>query len=252
MQWKLNSKQGRIVFGNKTPGQALNQLNSPNDVVFDKKTNSLIIADQGNRRILRWSLNENTQIGEVLIPNISCSNLAIDQEGSIYVSDNVKHEVRRWKKGEKEGTIVAGGNGQGRQLNQLNNPTYLFIDQEYSLYVTDQNNYRIMKWAKDAKTGLQVLSCTGSMNRQATKWSEIAGVFVNSFEQVFAADSDLNRVARWHRDQESSNIILPQNPTAKTETGSNGFTSLTFDNAANLYVTDTFNNRVLKFEIDFD
>ena len=33
-----------------------------------------------------------------------------------------KNEVRRWKIGETKGTIVAGGNGQGNQLNQLSYP----------------------------------------------------------------------------------------------------------------------------------
>jgi len=34
----------------------------------------------------------------------------------LYVSDYVKNEVRRSKRGENEGRIVAGRNGQGDQL----------------------------------------------------------------------------------------------------------------------------------------
>ena len=31
--------------------------------------------------------------------------------------------------------VVAGGNGKGNQLNQLNFPTYLFVNEEQALYV---------------------------------------------------------------------------------------------------------------------
>ena len=61
----------------------------------------------------------------------------MDKNGYIYVSDFKKDEVRRWKRGETNGIIVAGGNGKGNHLNQLNCPTYLFVDQDDSLYVSD-------------------------------------------------------------------------------------------------------------------
>ena len=33
-----------------------------------------------------------------------------------------KHEVRRYTIGDKNGIVVAGGNGQGNKFNQLNVP----------------------------------------------------------------------------------------------------------------------------------
>lgn len=55
--------------------------------------------------------------------------------GYLYVSDAKNHEVRRWKIGDKIGTSAAGGYEQGNELNQLNNPRYIFIDQNYTLYI---------------------------------------------------------------------------------------------------------------------
>ncbi len=43
-------------------------------------------------------------------------------DGYLYVSNCEKHGVRRWKMGETERTIVAGGNGQGNRLDQLDTP----------------------------------------------------------------------------------------------------------------------------------
>ncbi|CAF5064641.1 unnamed protein product, partial [Rotaria socialis] len=82
----------------------------------------------------------------------------------LYVSDDEKHEVRRYQLGEKNGTLVAGGNGKGDGLNQLNVPTYLFVDRQQTVYVSDNNNHRVMKWAEGAKEGIVVAGGQGYGN----------------------------------------------------------------------------------------
>ena len=47
----------------------------------------------------------------------------MDENGSLYVIDDGKHEVRRYRRGESQGTVVAGGNGNGNRLDQLSNPS---------------------------------------------------------------------------------------------------------------------------------
>ncbi|CAF2082756.1 unnamed protein product, partial [Rotaria magnacalcarata] len=102
-------------------------------VLIDKETDSLIICDRDNRRVVRWSRRSGTTQGEILLDNIKCWGLAMDEQRYLYVSDVAKHEVRRYQLGENNGTLVAGGNGQGGELNQFNVPTYLFVDRDHSL-----------------------------------------------------------------------------------------------------------------------
>ncbi|CAF1690043.1 unnamed protein product, partial [Adineta ricciae] len=129
-------------------------------MIVDEQNNSTIITDYGNRRVMRWFLNENQS--EILIHNIDCCGLTMDKFGFVHVSDWKKHEVRRWKIGEKgEEKVVAGGNGKGDQLNQLNYPTFVFVDDEQSLYVSDWGNHRVMKWRKDAQEGIVVAGGNG-------------------------------------------------------------------------------------------
>ncbi len=59
----------------------------------------LIICDQGNRRVVRWP-RQNGESGEILISNLACWDLMMDNDGYLYISDTEKHEVRRWKMGE--------------------------------------------------------------------------------------------------------------------------------------------------------
>ncbi|CAF4372843.1 unnamed protein product, partial [Rotaria magnacalcarata] len=80
----------------------------------------------------------------------------MDEQRYLYVSNAGSDEVRRYKFGENIGTLVAGGNGQGDGLNQLNYPRHLFVDRHQNVYVSDYNNHRVMKWNKGATEGIVV------------------------------------------------------------------------------------------------
>ncbi|CAF4300639.1 unnamed protein product, partial [Rotaria sordida] len=152
----MGDTNGKVVAGGNGHGNRLDQLTGPTDVLIDKETDSLIICDSWNRRVVRWSRRSGTTQGEILIDNIHCYGLVMDDQRYLYISDYEKHEVRRYQIGDKNGTIVAGGNGEGAGLNQLNYPTYIFVDQQQTVYVSDWDNHRVMKWNKGAKEGIVV------------------------------------------------------------------------------------------------
>ncbi|CAF2231683.1 unnamed protein product, partial [Rotaria magnacalcarata] len=155
IQWKNGDTTNvQVVAGDNGQGNGLNQFYRPIDVLIDKETDSLIICDFFNKRVVRWSRRSGTTQGEILIDNIDCWGLVMDEQRNLYVSEYEKNEVRRYKLGEKNGTLVAGGNGQGAELNQFNEPTHLFVDRDHSVYVSDWNNHRVMKWNKGAKVGI--------------------------------------------------------------------------------------------------
>ncbi|CAF1206166.1 unnamed protein product [Didymodactylos carnosus] len=97
--------------------------------------------------------------------DIDCYGIAMDNDGFIYVVDSKKGEVWRWKKGERQSAIVAGGNGNGSQSNQLNDPTFVFVDDEQSVYVSNWGNHRVMKWRRGTKVGVVVAGGNGEEGR---------------------------------------------------------------------------------------
>jgi hypothetical protein len=147
LAWKKGHNKGHLVASGQAKANGLHQLKQPTDVLIEEKSNSLIICDYVNRRIVRWPLQNGTR-GEVLIDNISCWGLTMDKPGCLYVSDARQHEVRRFTRGDTKGIVVAGGDGQGSNLNQLTTHCNIFVDEEQSLYVSDWNNHRVMKWTK--------------------------------------------------------------------------------------------------------
>jgi DNA-binding beta-propeller fold protein YncE len=72
--------------------------------------------------------------------------LIVDRLGQIYVADCENHRVMRWCEGSKEGTIVVGGRGLGKESNQFYRPVGLSFDEQGNLYVADNGNHRIQKF----------------------------------------------------------------------------------------------------------
>ncbi|CAF1362744.1 unnamed protein product [Adineta steineri] len=245
VEWKCDAKEGQIIAGENWKGNRIDQLSYPTDVFVDQRNHSIIIADSNNRRVIQW-LNQKQQI---LIHNIDCSRLTMDKHGFLYVSDFRKNEVRRWKMGKyNEGMVVAGGNKQGNQLNQLNLPTFMFVDEEQSVYVSDRNNHRVMKWRKDAREGIVVAGGNGE-GGNLNQLSLPHGVVVDDLGQIYVADWGNHRIMRWCEGKEEGEIVVGGNGVENQSNQMHGHCGLSFDDEGNLYAAADLNHRIQKFEI---
>jgi sugar lactone lactonase YvrE len=229
-------------------GNYIYQLNEPVDVILDKERNNLIICDLHNRRVAQCS-RQNGTTGQVIIADIDCCKLTMNNNGYLYVSDYKKHEVRRWKVGDSSGTLVAGGNGQGSGLAQLSRPTFVFVDEDQSVYVSDMDNHRVMKWVKGAKDGTVVAGGHGQGNA-LTQLSCPQGLFVDHLGTVFVSEHDNNRITRWCKGAVQGDVIVGGNGQGEEANQLNHPQGLSFDRHGNLYVVDYKNHRVQRFNID--
>ncbi|CAF1347701.1 unnamed protein product, partial [Didymodactylos carnosus] len=98
VEWKSGATSGQVVAGGNGEGSGAHQLSNPYDVIVDKERDSLIICDRSNRRVARWPRRNGTS-GETIISNIDCMGLTMDENGSLYVTDYGKAEVRRYRRG---------------------------------------------------------------------------------------------------------------------------------------------------------
>ncbi|CAF4630358.1 unnamed protein product [Rotaria socialis] len=245
VEWQIGEKTGQIVAGGNGAGNRIDQLYQPTNVVLDNETNSLIICDCGNQRVLRWPRRHQAS-GEILIGNINCCGLAIDAQGFLYVSDTKKDEVKRFRIGESRGTKVAGSVGRGDNLNQLNWPTHIFVDRDQSVYVADTWNHRVMKWMKDAKEGIIVTG--GRMEGNAPcQLSGPKGIFVDQSGTVCVADGGNHRVMLWYNGATQGEIIVGENIRGQQANRLADPEALSFDKYGNLYVVDWGNHRIQRF-----
>ncbi|CAF1309763.1 unnamed protein product [Rotaria sordida] len=247
MEWKRDATTGQVVAGGNGQGNGAHQLSNPRDVIVDKETDSLIICDYSNDRVVRWPRRNGT-IGETIISNIDCWGLTMDENGSLYVVNSGKHEVRRYRRGESQGTVGAGGNGKGDRLDQLNYPRHVFVDQDYSLYVSEWENHRVMKWLKDATHGIVVAGGQGEGDG-LTQLSAPRGVVVDQLGTVYVTDHYNERIMRWPKGATQGSIIIGGNGRGEQSNQLDWPMGLSFDRHGNLYVVDYGNHRVQKFNI---
>jgi len=249
VQWKCGDIYGQVVAGGKDKGDRLDQLNHPTSVVIDKVIDGLIICDSQNRRVVQWYRHNGTTQGEILIGNISCEGLTIDDQGGLYVSSGEeKQEVRRYGREDNIGTIVAGGHGPGTGLNQCDNPFFIFVDQQQNVYVADNRGHRIMKWSKGAKEGIVVAGGHGRGNG-STQFDHPNGLFVDKKGTLYVADDLNSRVMCWPQGAQQGTVVAGENGWGEAANQFRGAAGLSFDRQGQLYVVDERNDRVQRFSI---
>ncbi|CAF3626378.1 unnamed protein product [Rotaria socialis] len=247
IQWKKDDTNGQVIAGGNRQGNQPSQLHSPTDVLIDKQTNSLIICDSGNKRVMLWSRSSGTSYGEILVDKITCFGLCMDDQRYLYISDTAKDEVRRYQMGDKTGTLIAGGTLLGTGSNPLQNPSYIFVDEQYAIYVSDDNHH-VMKWNKDATKGSVIAGGNGSGNA-LTQLSHGEGLFVDKLGTLYVVDYGNQRVVRWIKGANQGTVIAGGKGRGKAANQLSSPFDLSFDQYGNIYVADYGNHRVQRFSL---
>ncbi|CAF2818268.1 unnamed protein product [Rotaria sp. Silwood2] len=134
------------------------------------------------------------------------------------------------------GVTVAGGNGAGSELNELNGPLGLFVDDDAAVYVADTWNDRIVKWVPGASIGSVVAGGNGEGN-QNNQLDHVAKVVVAKNGTMFICDRGNSRVQRWFKNDEHGQTIIANISCL----------GLAMDNEGSLYVCDGERQHVIKW-----
>lgn len=250
VQWKLGAKEGQVVAGSNVAGNSANQLYRPFDVIIDKESDSLIICDNGNQRVVRWP-RRNGNNGETIISDVLCRGLTMDDDESLYVGDAVKSEVRKYRRGESEGTVVAGGHGAGHDPNQLFEPQYMFVDRNHSLYISEYGQSRVTKWMEGA-TERTIVAGGNGKGSDLSRLVYNEGITVDQLSTIYVSDLGNGRIMRWSQGATQGSMIIGGNGQGQAPNQLNMPFDLSFDQYGNLYVVDAGNHRVQKFDIELN
>ncbi|CAF1058499.1 unnamed protein product [Adineta steineri] len=99
------------------------------------------------------------------------SKISIQQNSQTFINEisiisSIKSKSNKWK---QNGITVAGGNGEGQEINQLDHPLGIFIDKNKNIFIADLENDRIVEWKYNAKKG-QIIA---GGNRQANRMNQL-------------------------------------------------------------------------------
>lgn len=253
------------MAGGNGSGSTLNQFNVPYGVATDAASN-LYVLDQTNNRVVKFPASSTTATYGVVAAGGNGSGsglnqlnqaygLTLDANGNIYVSDSYNHRVIKFPAGSSSttnGTIVAGGNGQGSAANQLNTPTDVAFDASGNMYVCDFANHRIQMFpagSTSATSGTTVAGGNGQGN-SATQLNDPIGIYVDGSGNLYVADQHNHRIQRFPAGSTgatSGTTVAGGNGQGSSATQLNYPNDMITDAAGAMYVCDYVNHRIQKF-----
>ena len=190
------------------------------------------------------------------------SGVAVDTAGNVYIADRLNHRIRRVTAAgiittfAGTGTASFSGDGGPATSATLNSPDAVAVDGAGNVYISDTNNRRIRK-VTVAGT-ISTFAGNGTVNYSGDGGPAISagipapgGVFADAAGNLYVSDST-NRI----RKVNTSGVISTVAGVGGTGAAGDGGpalsaqlstpTGVALDGAGNLYIGDTFNNRVRK------
>ena len=186
-----------------------------------------------------------------------------DGIGNLYISDTGNHRVRKVATDGRISTIAGVGSwgfsgDAGRAVDAaLSGPTGLTLDGAGNLYVADTGNSRIRKIATDgiistvAGNGQYAFSGDGGLANSASLRGPV-GIALDHAGNLYVADTGNNRIRKVSVDGTISTVV---GTGARMYSGDGGLATaaslanpqgVAIDDAGNLYLSDTGNDRVRK------
>ncbi|CAF4253000.1 unnamed protein product, partial [Adineta steineri] len=165
------------------------------------------------------------------------SAIFIDQKKNLYIADVHNHRIVEWKYDAKKGQIIAGGNDKGDRIDQLNNPTDVIIDQQHhSIIIADRNNRRVIQWLTQKQ---QILIHNIDCSR----------LTIDKYGFLYVSDYKKNEVRRWKMGEYNNEGVVVAGGHGKEDRLNqlNYPTFIFVDEEQSVYVSDSFNHRVMKW-----
>lgn len=218
-------------------GEGSGQFNFPSGIAFGN--GAVYVTDLYNARVQRFDPEGNylgawgsygAEAGQFRQP----ADVAVAPDGSVYVVEIAGGRVQHFTAG---GDYIEGWGSAGSEEGQFVGAVSIAVDSRGNVYVSDPDSHRIQKF--DAHGAL--LQAWGSKGEGPGQFKTPRGVAVSE-ETVFVLDTELGRVLGFD---------VEGNFLGDWSGGREGFGDafgLAVDSAGDVYVADTGNHRILKFD----
>ncbi|CAF0723552.1 unnamed protein product [Adineta steineri] len=227
----------KIIHGNFT---------KPNSIFVTLNGDIYIDDGDDHGRVLKWMVEANSFV-TVMNVNSSCYGLFIDINDTLYCSMRDHHQVVKRSLNDPLMTSnrVAAGTGiQGSDSDQLWNPHGIFVDVNLDLYVADCYHSRVQLFQPGKSNGITIAGDTSIYPTVTLDCP--SGIILDAEKYLFIVDRGNDRIVGsglnhfrcfiecYGEDSQSNQLSSPF--------------SLSFDRYGNMFVTDTSNHRIQKFQ----
>jgi sugar lactone lactonase YvrE len=286
---------GQPDFTSAALGSTASTISNPSGVAVDPTSGKVFVADQGNNRVLRFTsgaalisgaaaegvLGQADFAGSSFATTQSGMRLpygvAVDNTGHLWVADTFNSRVLRFDNAATlpngaPANVVLGqstftANGTATTQSGMKNPNGVAVDSSDHLWVADTSNHRVLRFdlASTKANGAAANGVLGQANftsgTPATTQNRISfpsGVVLDSAGRLWVADTFNQRVLRFdaaagRADGANADGVLgapdfTTNASATTAAGMSGPQGVAVDSTGSLWVADSGNSRVLRFD----
>ena len=196
------------------------------------------------------------------------NGVTVDAAGNLYIADYGNHRIRKVEVSTGIITTVAGNGSQGyggdgsvATTASLFNPRTVAVDAAGNLFIADANNQRVRK--VDASTGyISTIAGTGTTgyngDGEAAAQASLTtpdGVAVDQNGNIFIADTYNNRIRKIDAVTGTISTVAGDGTSGFGGDGGSATSAilntpadLTFDGTGNLYIADSFNQRIRRVD----
>eukprot|EP00438_Fugacium_kawagutii_P032477 Skav233877 [mRNA] locus=scaffold435:29626:32659:+ [translate_table: standard] len=150
----LDGQHGRIVRIRDGVGEVVGDgclsLDVGTRALYIGSDGSIYFIDEGGSRVQRYHKGLTSPVaggaesGEAAHQLEDAEDIFVTKEGVLYVSDSGNNRIQKWLPGAHTAVTVAGGNGKGSRLDQLQHPVGLHVTEESWCGCIEQPN--IPRW----------------------------------------------------------------------------------------------------------
>jgi len=167
----------------------------------------------------------------------------IDKSGNVYIADFENDRVLRRDGANGAIQVVAGGNGRGSALDQLDRPVMVHVDDFGWVYVSDMGNHRVMKWARGGTSG-QIVAGGNGAGSMLNQLNQPHGITLDAYGALIVVDHSNHRVMRWEKGSAQGTVIAGGQGSGSQANQLNGPAGISIGYDGTIYVADYYNNRI--------
>ena len=174
------------------------ELQNPSGLTIDRERHYLYVADAKRHQVLCYSAADGSFIREIGKRGVEPgefnfpTNLAVDRQGRLYVTDTLNFRVQVF---DNTGAFIRSIGSQGDGPGHLNRAKGIGVDSDGHIYVADTsfNNFQIFDGEGN------VLLFVGTTGSGAGEFLLPAGLYVDDHDRIYVADQGNARVQVFER-----------------------------------------------------
>ncbi len=280
---------GQFALNGALPTVTQNGIDNPSGMSTDPSGN-LWVADTNNNRVLEFGAPftpgeaASLVLGQANFTAYASSSaptgmylpadVTFDSKGNLWVTDAGNNRILEFQppfSGDMSASLAIGqpslnSTTSGDSTSTLNYPTDATFDSSGNLLVADASNNRIVEYKAPLTTGMAASLVIGQQGfNSATSAASQSGLnfpgslAFDSTGNLWVADASNNRVVEFKAPFAtgmSASVVLGQagfttNSTATSPTGMYNPSEVGFNPSGDLWVADSYNNRLLEFAPPF-